>query len=169
MLYKAIFPDRRRFISCSYAILCQTESKGCTHWTCLLMNVLWENIYSGFVYTNHELSNRQSAAPSLVGGGGVIPKEVLGNQVGIRRVPSGCTYLMLAQVPRQPCHEAVWRVWMQNKLHHLLNTHLPMWPLKSHDYIIWLLQLLVAAVSQIVCCAGHGTDKMGGQGLKHMF
>lgn len=128
---------------------------------------IWQSI-SGFVYTNQGLSNRQSVAPSLVGGG-VIPKEVLRNQVGIRRVPSGFTYLTLAQVPRQPCHEAGWRVWMENKLHHLLNTHLPMWPLKSHDYIIWLLQLLVAAVSQIVCCVGHSTDKMEGQGLKHVF
>lgn len=133
-----------------------------------IYGTIWQNI-SGFVYAMQGRSNRHSVDPSLLAGGGVIPKEVLCNQVGMRRVPSGCTYLMLAQVPRQPWHGAGRRVWMENKLHHLLNTHLPMWPLKSHDSIIWLLQLLAAAVSQIVCFAGHGTDKMEGHGLKHMF
>lgn len=105
---------------------------------------IWQNI-SRTVYAKQGLSNRHSADPLLLADGGVIPKEVLCNQMGIRQVPSGYTYLMLAQVPRQPCHEAGWRVWIENKLHHLLNTHLPMRPLKSHDYIIWLLRLLQPA------------------------
>lgn len=120
--------------------------------------------------SNQGVSNRHPVDPSLPAGGGVIRTEVLCNQVGIRRVPSGWTYLTLAQVLRRSCHEAGWRMWIENKLHHLLNTHIPMWPLKSHDCIIWLLQLLAAAASQIVCCAAHRTDKMEGHCLKtHVF
>ena len=41
----------------------------------------------------------------------------------------GTTYLKLAEVPWQ----AAWQWGEGNKLHHLLNMHLPLRPLKAHD------------------------------------